>query len=112
LAIINGCSQAIWQSKVALEVQGRVFAVRRMVALSSMPLAYFVAGPLADRVFEPMLAPGGALAGTVGALIGVGKGRGIGFLLMVLGIFMVAGLAFAFANPRLRKLEDGLPDVV
>jgi DHA3 family macrolide efflux protein-like MFS transporter len=112
LAIINGCSQAIWQSKVALEVQGRVFAVRRMVALSSMPLAYFVAGPLADRVFEPMLAPGGALAGTVGALIGVGKGRGIGLLLMVLGIFMVAGLAVAFANPRLRKLEDELPDVV
>jgi len=34
LPIIIGSSQAIWQSKVALDVQGRVFAVRRMIAWS------------------------------------------------------------------------------
>lgn len=36
--IIGGCSQAIWQRKVPPEVQGRVFAVRRAIALSSMPV--------------------------------------------------------------------------
>jgi MFS transporter, DHA3 family, macrolide efflux protein len=112
LPILLGCSQAIWQSKVAPEVQGRVFAVRRMVAQSSLPVAYLVAGPLADRVFEPLLAPGGALAGTVGAVIGVGEGRGIGLLFMVLGALVIAGLAAAFANPRLRGVEDELPDAV
>lgn len=53
------CSQAIWQRKVAPDVQGRVFAVRRTIAWSTLPLAYLSAGPLADRVFGPLLLPGG-----------------------------------------------------
>jgi len=42
--LINGASQTIWQSKTAPDVQGRVFAVRRMIAWSATPLAYLVAG--------------------------------------------------------------------
>lgn len=109
---INGSSQAIWQAKVPPGLQGRVFAVRRMVAMSSMPAAYFLAGPLADRVFEPLLAPGGALSGSVGAVIGIGPGRGIGFLFVLLGLLVVCGLAFAATYPRLRQVEDELPDAV
>jgi len=78
---IDGCSQVIWQSKVPAEVQGRVFAARRMVAFSSIPLAYLCAGPLADYFFEPWLAVGGPLASSVGRVMGAGPGRGIGFLL-------------------------------
>lgn len=110
--IINGCSQAIWQAKVPLELQGRVFSLRRMVAWSSLPAAYFLAGPLADRVFEPMFMPGGALAGSVGAVIGVGAGRGIGFLFVLLGVLVVAGLAVAWTFPRLRRVEEELPDAL
>ncbi|NIR65401.1 MAG: MFS transporter, partial [candidate division Zixibacteria bacterium] len=32
--ILNGSSQALWQSKVAPDIQGRVFAVRRMIAMA------------------------------------------------------------------------------
>jgi MFS transporter, DHA3 family, macrolide efflux protein len=112
LPIIIGSSQAIWQSKVALEVQGRVFAVRRMIAWSSAPLAYLVAGPLADKVFEPLLAPDGALAASVGQIIGVGRGRGIGLLYFVLGVCMVLAVAVAYLYPRLRYVEDELSDVI
>jgi hypothetical protein len=77
--IANGSNQALWQSKVAADVQGRVFAGRRLIAFSIIPLAYLLAGPLADQVFRPALMPGGALADTViGKLIGVGPGRGVG----------------------------------
>ncbi|HEX9943413.1 MAG TPA: MFS transporter [Thermoanaerobaculia bacterium] len=107
---IGSGSQAIWQSKVALDLQGRVFAIRGLIASASLPLAYAVAGPLADRVFEPMLAPGGALAGTVGRFIGVGDGRGVGFLFMVLGAFLLALTLVSFLNPRLRNVETELPD--
>jgi len=110
--VLMGCSQAIWQAKVAPDIQGRVFAVRRMVAMSSLPLAYLLAGPLADRVFEPALAPGGALASTVGAVIGTGEGRGIGFLFMLLGGFVLLALVAAVAYPRLRRVESELPDEV
>jgi DHA3 family macrolide efflux protein-like MFS transporter len=110
--IINGCSQAIWQVKVPPDLQGRVFAVRRMVAQSSMPVAYFLAGPLADRVFEPMLAPGGSLAGSVGSVLGVGEGRGIAFLFVLLGLLVLTGQAALFSYPRLRKVDEELPDSV
>jgi hypothetical protein len=112
LPVVNGCSQAIWQSKVAPDVQGRVFAVRRMIAWSSLPLAYLVAGPLADRVFEPLLAVGGPLAASVGQFIGVGPGRGIGFLYMVLGLISLLAVVVALLYPRLRRVEAELPDVI
>jgi MFS family permease len=112
LPITNGCSQAIWQRKVAADVQGRVFAVRRMLAWSTIPLAQLSAGPLADRVFEPLMAPGGALASWLGPLLGAGPGRGIGLLFITVGTLysLLAGLAAFY--PRLRNLELELPDAV
>jgi DHA3 family macrolide efflux protein-like MFS transporter len=109
-AIINVLSQALFQSKVAHDVQGRVFAVRRMIALSSQPLVFLLAGPLADRVFEPLLAPGGALGSSVGRVVGVGPGRGIAFLFVVLGAGIVAVAFGARLAPRLRRVEEELPD--
>jgi MFS family permease len=112
LPITNGCSQAIWQRKVAADVQGRVFAVRRMLAWSSIPLAQLSAGPLADGVFEPLLAPGGALAASLGSLLGTGAGRGIGLLFIVLGVLYTLTTGVAALYPRLRNLELELPDAV
>jgi MFS family permease len=108
--IINGCSQTIWQSKVAPDVQGRVFAVRRMIAWSSLPLAYLAAGPLADYLFEPLLAEGGALASSVGQIIGTGEGRGIALLYIILGFLTVVTSVVGFIHPRIRKVELELPD--
>jgi DHA3 family macrolide efflux protein-like MFS transporter len=110
--IIFGCSQAIWQVKVPPDLQGRVFSVRRMIALSTLPLASLLAGPLADGIFEPLMAPTGPLAGSVGRILGVGEGRGIGLLFMVLGVLVVVIVALAWRNPRLRNVETELPDVV
>jgi MFS family permease len=110
--IILGCSQALWQAKVAPDLQGRVFAVRRMVAWSTLPLGFVAAGPLADRVFEPLLAAGGPLAGSIGGLIGTGKGRGIALLLIVLGLLVLVIVAAFSRYPRLRRLEAELPDAL
>jgi MFS family permease len=112
LPVINGCSQAIWQSKTAPDVQGRVFAVRRMIAWSSLPLAYLIAGPLADRVFEPLMANGGSLAAIFGPVIGAGTGRGIGLLYMVLGCLSLLAVMVGFLYPRIRRVESELPDAV
>jgi MFS family permease len=108
--VTNGCSQAIWLSKTAPDVQGRVFATRRMIAWASLPLAYVTAGPLADRVFEPLLAEGGQLAGSVGRVIGVGAGRGIGLMFIVLGGMILLTVVAAYLHPRVRNVETELPD--
>lgn len=112
MPIINASSQAIWQTKVAPDVQGRVFAVRRMIAWSAMPLAYLVAGPLADRVFNPLLMEGGALASTVGQVLGVGPARGTGLLFVISGLLSVLVAGGGYLYPRTRYLEDELPDAM
>ena len=110
LPFIEGCTSAIIQSKVDAAIQGRVFAVTHMIAGFMAPVAYVVAGPLADRIFEPLLAPGGALADSVGAWIGTGQGRGIGLLLAVVGAVLIVTTAIGFLVPRLRNVEAELPD--
>lgn len=45
-----------------------------------------MAGPLADGVFETLLAENGALAGSIGQVIGVGTGRGSALLIIVAGL--------------------------
>jgi hypothetical protein len=106
------CSQAIWQRKVAPDVQGRVFAVRRMIAWSTLPLAYLSAGPLADRVFGPLLLPGGALADSAGRILGVGPGRGIGLMFVVMGALVSLASIAGALYPRLRRVELELPDAM
>jgi MFS transporter, DHA3 family, macrolide efflux protein len=110
MPVMNGSSQALWQSKTAPDIQGRVFAVRRMFAWVAQPLAIILAGPLVDGVFQPLMDEGGRLAPTVGRMIGVGPGRGTGLLLIVLGIFVFIISLVAYTYPRLRWVEDELPD--
>ncbi|MBU7038675.1 MAG: MFS transporter [Theionarchaea archaeon] len=112
LPLINGCSQAIWQVKTPPDVQGRVFSVRAMIAWSTTPLSYLLAGPLADQVFEPMMAPGGILSASVGQVIGTGPGRGIGLMFIILGAVMVAVSSVSILYSRLRHVEDELPDMI
>jgi hypothetical protein len=47
------------------DIQGRVFAVRRMIGQFTAPIGYLIAGPMADFVFEPLMAEGGPLASTL-----------------------------------------------
>ncbi len=110
--IINISSQYIWQTKVAPNVQGRVFAVERMLGSSLQPFAYILVGPLADRVFEPLMAADGALASSVGQIIGVGAGRGIGLMFILMGAMTIVTTVAGYQYPRLRLLEDELADQI
>lgn len=110
--IINGCSQAIWQTRTAREMQGRVFSVRMVIAWSFAPLASFLAGRLADRVFEPLFAAHGPISGTWLSFIGTGAGRGAAFLLMLNGIIALAITTGCYFYRRLWSLEQELPDVI
>ncbi len=111
-AFMNGCSQAIWQSKVPPDVQGRVFAIRRLIAQVTTPIGFLLAGPLADVVFKPLLVDGGALAPTVGRFFGVGPGRGIALIYVCLAVAGTISTIWAASKPRLRHLEDELPDAI
>ena len=110
LMLDDGCYVTIFQKKVAQNVQGRIFALNHMVTKGSLPVAYLVAGFLADRVFEPLFHPAGALAGTVGKVIGTGTGRGMGFMFILCGLITIVAVIAAMLNPRIRHIEKELPD--
>ena len=110
IAIVYGSNQAIWQSKIAPNVQGRVFATQQMIAKATLPLAYLLSGPLADNLFEPLLATTGLLTESVGQIIGIGSGRGIGLLFIMLGMIKMAVTLIGYAHPRIRLVENELPD--
>ncbi|MCC7205802.1 MAG: MFS transporter, partial [Anaerolineae bacterium] len=110
VTIINGSNQAIWQSKVAPDVQGRVFATRRLIAQVTAPLAMLAAGPLADRLFEPALREGGAWVPVFGSVVGSGPGAGMALLIICVGIAQIVGAAVAWSVPAIRNAEDLLPD--
>jgi MFS family permease len=112
LPFIEGCTTAIVQSKVAPRVQGRVFAITHMIAGSMAPISYLLAGPLVDQVFAPLMKTGGPLAGSLGPIFGVGEGRGIALLMSALGIALLLTTFVAFLLPRVRHVEDELPDMV
>ncbi|HSG79248.1 MAG TPA: MFS transporter, partial [Acidimicrobiia bacterium] len=104
----GGSSQAIWQSKVPPSLQGRVFAVRQVSAIAASPVAFLVAGTLADRVFEPLMSDPPVLM----SFLGAGPGRGIALLFVLTGLVAAAVAAVAWSHPRLRNLDHEVPDLV
>jgi len=107
---INGSSQAIWQAKVAPDVQGRVFASRLLIAQISTPVSMLLAGPLADRVFEPAMASTGSLAPAFGTLVGNGPGSGMALMFVISGILATITGLVGYSIPVVRNAEDILPD--
>jgi hypothetical protein len=112
MPLMNASSQAIWQLKVAADVQGRVFAVRRAIAWSSQIVAPLLAAPLADHIFKPGMAEGGALAAVLGPIVGVGENHGVGVLISTLGLMMAGVCMLGFFNRYIRNVEIDLPDQV
>jgi MFS family permease len=110
--IVGGSSQALWQAKVPTDIQGRVFAVRRMTSRMGLAASLLLAGPLAENVFEPLLEENGLFADNLSMLIGVGPGRGVGLMFIVLGcLFAALSILGLFYSP-LRMVDVKIPDAI
>lgn len=108
--LINGSNQAIWQSKVAPDLQGRVFSARRLIAWFTNPISPIIAGVLADYLLEPAAIAGTGMPGALSWLVGTGPGAGMGLLIVFCGFGAAAvGLAGYFL-PAIREAETILPD--
>jgi DHA3 family macrolide efflux protein-like MFS transporter len=110
MPLINGSNQSIWQSKIPPAIQGKVFATRRLIAQISAPIAMLAAGPLADRVFEPLMTTNRPLASFLALIVGRGPGSGMAVMFVIAGFIgaLVGLLGYAFA--AVRNAEDLLPD--
>ncbi|MEU4701669.1 MFS transporter [Nonomuraea dietziae] len=110
LPVVNGCAHTVMQAKVERDVLGRVLGTAHSLGAAATPIAYLLAAPLAEYLADPLLRQDGALAGSLGALVGVGEGRGIALVLLADGVLLAALAAAVVLAPRLRTLESALPD--
>jgi MFS family permease len=110
IPILNGSNQAIWQAKVEPDLQGRVFSVRRLIAQITAPVAMLMAGPLADRLFEPAMSTESVMSTAFGWLVGTGPGAGMALMLVLAGALGIAVGAGGYLFPIIRNVETILPD--
>jgi MFS transporter, DHA3 family, macrolide efflux protein len=108
LAFANAPFWSIMQAKVPPDLQGRVFAAYLQGILLLTPLAFLIAGPLADRVFEP--ARREPIWRSVGWLVGGGPGAGMGLMFVFASVLVLALSLAVYAIPAVRRLESDLPD--
>ncbi|MFE2866962.1 amino acid adenylation domain-containing protein [Embleya sp. NPDC059259] len=112
LSLLNGIYATIIQVKVPQRFHGRVIALNTMVAWSTLPLGFGVIAPLAVHLLEPLFTPGGALASSVGRVIGVGEGRGTGFLYLVCASAMILLALASFRHRVIAGFDDEVPDAM
>lgn len=108
--LTQSASNAIWQAKVAQDVQGRVFSARRMIAWLTDPIMPLVAGAMADYVTEPAMKGNTWLARTFGGLVGNSPGSGMALQFLLSGILWIGVLVAAWFIPHVRNVETILPD--
>jgi MFS transporter, DHA3 family, macrolide efflux protein len=108
--LINASNQAIWQSKVAPDLQGRVFSARRLIAWFAQPVSPIIAGTLADFAFEPAMRGDGMLSQTFGVLVGTGPGAGMGLILVFCSLAAALVGLTGYFIPAIRNAEDLLTD--
>ncbi|MBW4592029.1 MAG: MFS transporter [Brasilonema angustatum HA4187-MV1] len=109
--IVSSSTQVVIQNKVEPSVQGRIFALKGAIEATALPIGQITIGALAEKVFEPLMATNSYFAESIGQIIGVGSGRGMGLLLMMMGVLTILGTSMAYLYPRLRFVEDELPNV-
>jgi hypothetical protein len=98
ISLANASSQTIWQSRTPIEIQGRVFSIRRMIAWGLNPISILLSIPLAVAVFAPLLSVGLGVW-NVGQIWGNGQFGALGLMISMNGLlcFSVA-LVLLLAN--------------
>ncbi len=105
LPFINTSADVLVRSNVENEIQGRIWGIISLLSQAGTAIAYVLSGVLADYIFEPLLLKDGILAKSVGSIIGVGQGRGIGFMLIISGIGMFIATFLIGKNKNILELE-------
>ena len=106
LPFINTSADVLIRTNIPNDSQGRAWGLIGTISQLGYIIAYGSAGFLADRIFTPLLLQNGLLALTVGKVIGVGPGRGMGLLLILSGLVMLLITVTAYQNKAVRCLDN------
>ena len=106
LPFMNSCADVLVRVSVPNELQGRVWGLISLITQMGTVAAYIISGVMADYVFEPMFNKNGILVENIGMIIGTGKGRGIGFMLILSGMGMLIMAIVIWKNREIREVSE------
>ena len=111
LPFMNSCADVLVRVSIPNELQGRVWGLISLITQMGTVVAYIISGIMADYVFEPMFNKNGILVENIGIIIGTGKGRGIGFMLILSGIGMLIMAIVIWKNGEIREVSEKCVDL-
>ena len=111
LPFMNSCADVLVRVSVPNELQGRVWGLISLITQMGKVTAYIISGVMADYIFEPMFNKNGILVENIGMIIGTGKGRGIGFMLILSGIGMLIMAIVIWKNGEIREVSEKCVDL-
>lgn len=111
LPFMNSCADVLVRVSVPNELQGRVWGLISLITQMGTVAAYIISGIMADYIFEPMFNKNGILVENIGIIIGIGKGRGIGFMLILSGIGMFIMAIVIWKNGEIREVSEKCVDL-
>ena len=106
LPFMNSCADVLVRVSIPNELQGRVWGLISLITQMGTVVAYIISGIMADYVFEPMFNKNGILVENIGIIIGTGKGRGIGFMLILSGMGMLIMAIVIWKNREIREVSE------
>ena len=106
LPFMNSCADVLVRVSILNELQGRVWGLISLITQMGTVAAYIISGVMADYVFEPMFNKNGLLVKNIGMIIGTGKGRGIGFMLILSGMGMLIMAIVIWKNREIREVSE------
>ena len=101
-------SQAIWQAKTPIQLQGRVFSARKIIAQIAEPISMGISGPLVDYVMYPFLKKNPIFP----LWLGTGKANALALSILFGGLLSIISVLFAISNKKIRRIESVIPDQV
>ena len=111
LPFMNSCADVLVRVSIPNELQGRVWGLISLITQMGTVIAYIISGVMADYIFEPMFNKNGLLVKNIGMIIGTGKGRGIGFMLILSGIGMLIMAIVIWKNGEIREVSEKCVDL-
>lgn len=102
----NSSIDVLIRQNIGNEEQGRVWSLISVLTYLGSMIAYSIGGFLADKIFNPLFMPSGALSTSLGYIFGVGQGRGIAFIFFLSGVFVFLIAVLVYRSKLIWQLDN------
>ena len=107
IPVIEAAEQTVLQRSIPFERQGRVFGFAQLVENAAAPLTAMFMGPVAERVFMPLMTDGRG-ADWIGGWFGTGPERGLALIFTLAGLLGITVTVGVRLSRSYRRIDSAV----